>query len=399
LNVLLLTQFFSTTKGGGEYVFSLIAKNLAKNGHKVWVITNKITNEIYENQSNIQINFVKPDLEYKGGLPLGLLDNLRYSFNAFFAGLSLIKKEKIDIIHSNNFSPSLVGSFLSLFTSKPHIMTVHDVFSLYDKDFSKKWAQQANVSKASSMLIPFFEKLMIHFRHGIMHTVSDATKDDLKKLGEKKPIHVIENSVESFSSNSDIVDPFQIIYVGRLVFYKNLEVILKAIPIIKQKIPKIKLVIVGDGPYKENLESLIKKLDINENVDLKGYLSTQEKFQLISQSMALVFPSLVEGFGLVILEAFSQRRPVIVSNVRPMSDIVQNNETGYVVDPHDEKAWAECIVKILQNPDVAEKMGGKGKNVLDTKYTQDSMYEKLEKMYNEVLEIDSYQLVDNNSSK
>jgi len=132
---------------------------------------------------------------------------------------------------------------------------------------------------------------------------------------------------------------------------------------------------------------------------LKGYLSTQEKFQLISQSTALVLPSLCEGFGLVILEAFSKKRPVIVSNVRPMSDIVQNNETGYVVDPHDEKAWAECIVKILQNPDVAEKMGAKGKNVLDTKYTQDSMYEKLEKMYNEVLEIDSYQLVDNNSSK
>lgn len=199
---------------------------------------------------------------------------------------------------------------------------------------------------------------MIHFRHGIMHTVSDATKDDLKKLGEKKPIYVIENSIESFSSNSNIVNPLQIIYVGRLVFYKNLEVILKAIPIIKQKIPKIKLVIVGDGPYKENLESLIKKLDINENVDLKGYLSTQEKFQLISQSTALVLPSLCEGFGLVILEAFSKKRPVIVSNVRPMSDIVQNNETGYVVDPHDEKAWAECIVKILQNPDVAEKMGG-----------------------------------------
>jgi len=92
----------------------MIANMLAKNGHSVWVITNKITNEIYENQDNIQINFVKPDLEYKGGLPLGLLDNLRYSFNAFFVGRRLIKKEKIDIIHSNNFSPSLVGSFFVL---------------------------------------------------------------------------------------------------------------------------------------------------------------------------------------------------------------------------------------------------------------------------------------------
>jgi len=380
----LLTQFLSTTKGGGEYVFSLIAKNLAKNGHKVWVITNRIINETYENQNNIQINFVKPDLEYRGGIPLGFLDNLRYSFNAFFTGLSLIKKEKIDIIHSNNFSPSLVGSFLSLFTSKPHIMTIHDVFSLYDKDFWKKWSKQAGVSKTSSILIPFFEKLMIHFRHNVVHTVSDATKDDLTKLGERKPIYVIENSVESFSLDSNIENPYQIIYVGRLVFYKNLEVVLKAIPIIKQKIPKIKLVIVGGGPYKKNLESLIKKLDINENVDLKGYLKTQEKHRLISQSLALVLPSVCEGFGLVILEAFSQSKPVIVSNVRPMSDIVQNNETGYVMDPHDEKAWADCIIKILQNPELAKKMGEKGRKVLDTKYTQEIMYEKLIKMYNHV---------------
>jgi len=275
-----------------------------------------------------------------------------------------------------------------LFTSKPHIMTIHDVFSLYDKDFSKKWSQQTNVSKTSSILIPFFEKLLVHFRHNVIHTVSDATKDDLKKLGEKKPIYVIENSIESFSSNSNTVNPFQIIHVGRLVFYKNLEVVLKTIPLIKQKIPKIKLVIVGDGPYKENLKSLIKKLGINDNVDLKGYLGTQEKIQLISQSMALVFPSLVEGFGLVILEAFSQRRPVIVSNVRPLSDIVQNNETGFVLDPHDEKAWAESIIKILQNPDLADKMGEKGKKILDTKYTMNSIYEKLVKMYNDVLEID-----------
>ena len=82
----------------------------------------------------------------------------------------------------------MVGSFLSLFTSKPHIITVHDVFSLYDKDFSKKWAQQTNVSKLSSILIPFFEKLMIHFRHSIMHTFSEATTNDLKKLDEKKTI-------------------------------------------------------------------------------------------------------------------------------------------------------------------------------------------------------------------
>jgi len=82
MKVLLLSQFFSTTRGGGEYVFSIIAKKLAENNHKVWIITNKILGEDYNTHNNVKIIFVPPNLEYKGGLPPGFLDNLRYTFNS-----------------------------------------------------------------------------------------------------------------------------------------------------------------------------------------------------------------------------------------------------------------------------------------------------------------------------
>src|SRR5690242_5064150 len=113
MNILLLTQFFSTTRGGGEYVFSLIARTLADNGNKIWVITNQIEGETYPTHQNIKIIFVPPVLEYKGGLPSGFGDNLRYSLNTLRKGISIIKKEKIDMIHSNNFAPALAGSMLS----------------------------------------------------------------------------------------------------------------------------------------------------------------------------------------------------------------------------------------------------------------------------------------------
>ena len=180
MNILLLSQFFSTTRGGGEYLFSIIAKNLAEKNHNVWVITNKIINEEYQTHEKIKIIFVPPTLEYKGGIPPGFSDNIRYAINAIKTGRSLIKKENINLIHSNNFAPAAAGSILSFFTSKPHITTIHDVFSLCGKNYWKKWGKQSDVSKINVYLAPFFEKLVMKLRLSCIHTVSDASKDDLK---------------------------------------------------------------------------------------------------------------------------------------------------------------------------------------------------------------------------
>ena len=135
MNVLLLSQFFSTTRGGGEYVFSIIAKKLAEENHRVFVITNRIEGEQYQKHDNITLVFVPPTLRYQGGLPPGFSDNIRYAINATIQGLKIIKSEKIDVIHSNNFAPAVAGSVLSSITSRPHITTVHDIFSLCGRNY------------------------------------------------------------------------------------------------------------------------------------------------------------------------------------------------------------------------------------------------------------------------
>jgi len=382
MNILLLTQFFSTTRGGGEYVFSLIAKKLAENDHKVWVITNKILGEEYKAHKNINLVFVKPTLQYKGGLPPGFLDNIRYSTNTVTAGLKIIKKEKIDIIHSNNFSPALAGSILSFMTSKPHITTIHDVFSLCGRNYWKQWGSQSGVSKINVLLAPFFEKLLIKLKHKCIHTVSEATKEDLVQFGVTKPIFVIHNSIETGSANHyGETNPLQFVYVGRLVFYKNLEVVIKAISIAKKTEPTINLIIVGSGPHKNPLEELTKSLGLESNIEFKGYVSADEKAKIIATSSALVFPSLCEGFGLVILEAFAQNKPVLVSDIRPMSDIVSHGKNGYVLNPSDENLWAEHLLKIIKSPQDALFMGKEGNHLLISAFSQESMYQKVLEMY------------------
>jgi len=386
MKILLLSQFFSTTRGGGEYIFSFLAKKLAEDNNKVWIITNEIIGEKYSKQKNVKIIFVSPKLEYKGGLPPSFFQNIIYAMNSIRIGFKLIKQENIELIHSNNFSPAVAGSVLSTFTKKPHITSIWDIFTLCGKDYWSRWAKQNNVSKINAFLGPRFEKLILKLNHDIIHTISEASKQDLIKFGAKKPIHVIPPTIEVKDEITVQSNPFQFIYVGRLVFYKNLEVVIKAINIVKQKIPQVKLIIIGSGPHKNTLESLVKSMNLESNIDFRGYVDADEKLKLIKESAALVFPSLCEGFGLVILEAFSQSKPVLVSNVRPMSDIIIDGNTGYILDPHNESIWADYLLKILQDKESAFRMGKNGNDLLNSSYTESLMYQKIVRMYNDVLE-------------
>jgi glycosyltransferase involved in cell wall biosynthesis len=385
LKVLLLSQFFSTTKGGGEYIFKIIAKELAQNGHKVWVITNNVKDETYEENENLKIIRISPTLEYRGGLPPTFWDNISYVINSFLKGIQIVKQEKINLIHSNNFSPSLAGSLISYLTKVPHVTTIHDIFSAYDKDFWKKWTEQTNVSSINARLVPFFEKLMMKLKIDGLHTVSEATKNDILKIGTNKPIHIIPNCIEDKKRIKIDIKKNQIFYLGRLVFYKNIEVVLKAIKLISKKHPDIKLIIAGDGPHKKSLQQTVKLLGISENVTFLGYVSNNQKLKLLAESLALVFPSTVEGFGLVILESFQQKRPVLVSDLPPMSDIVENKKTGLVIDPSDEQKWADSIIQLIKNPDEANTMGQNGYETLKKKYTEQIFYQNLIEMYKTII--------------
>ena len=366
-------------------MFKTIANSLEQKNHKVWVITNDVRGEKYQESDNLRIIRVEPTLRYRGGLPPNFLDNIRYVFNAYKKGREIVKKEKIDLVHSNNFSPALAGSLISMFAKVPHITTIHDVFSVFDKKFWKKWASQSGVSYTNARLVPLFERIMMKFRFDCIHTVSDATKKDIQSLGTNKPIYVIPNCLQDEQPYVAEKKDMQFLYLGRLVFYKNVEVVLQALKIVSEEFPDVKLLVAGDGPHKESLQKLSTDMKLCNNVTFLGYVTPEEKKRLLASSKALLFPSIIEGFGLVILESFQQKRPVIVSDVPPMSDIVENKKTGLVVDPHDKKKWVDAVVWMINNPQALDKMGEEGNHVLKTKYSQELFYDNIMKMYNDVL--------------
>lgn len=384
MNILLVTQFLSTTKGGGEYLFSLMANHLARKGHKIIIITHFVEGERYDIfHRNVRIHFVST-IKYEGGLPPSIVKNISFVSETFWLGIKLVKKEKIDVIHSNNFAPALVASLISTLTRCPHITALWDIFSLCGENYWSEWAKQENVSRLHAILGRRFEKCILLLKHDAIHTVSDASKEDLVKFGAKKPIHVISPSIDISENATNIVIKKQFVYVGRLVFYKNIHTIIKAIAIVKRQFPDVKLIIVGGGPQKQKLINLAENLQLQNNVEFKGFVSEHEKNDIISSSIAMLFPSLCEGFGLVILESFMYEKPVLVSNKKPLSDIVENNVDGFTIDAQNEKLWAEKIIQLLHNEEQAMKMGKRGKQKLINNYSLDRMIENIEDMYRTV---------------
>jgi len=382
MNILLVSYHFLPGFEGSTSLITIIADLLAKSGHNVWVITHKFEGIEYNTHPNIKIVFVSTELPF-GENKTSLSKTIRFTLAAIRAGLKIIKKEKIDIIHSNAIAGP-AGAWLSYLTSKKHIMLLHDVYSA-DPNFWKEWKKQEGNSSFGVLLGKLLEKVYVHSRYAAIHTVSEASKDDLIKVGVKKPIFVIENAIQIKESENLEKNPLQFVYVGRLVFYKNIQVVLKAINIVKKSFPKVSFILVGRGPYRNNLEEIVRNLELEDNVEFKGHVSEDEKIKLLATSQAVIFPSLFEGFGLVILESFMQKKPVLVSNVRPLSDIIEDGKTGFILAKDDEVQWAKAIESMIENSRLTSQMGEKAREVLVEKYSVENFYEKIVNMYQKVI--------------
>ena len=103
---------------------------------------------------------------------------------------------------------------------------------------------------------------------------------------------------------------------------------------------------------------------------------------MIKRSSFMVFPSVLEGFGIVIIEAFACKKPVLVSDVRPLSDIVINDINGYALPlPFDVNSWSERIIQLLKDREKCELMGRNAYSEFVDKYELDKIVSKMETLY------------------
>ena len=174
-------------------------------------------------------------------------------------------------------------------------------------------------------------------------------------------VDIVERGLASRSERPTVVS------VSRLEErYKGHDVLLRALPLVRARVPAVRLVLVGDGHLRPAYESLAYALGVADEVEFVGSVPDGERDRVLDSAHVFAMPSRLppdgggEGFGIVYLEAGVHGLPVVAGNVAGARDAVVDGETGLLVDPTDHVAVADAISRLLLDPELAERLGRAG---------------------------------------
>lgn len=180
----------------------------------------------------------------------------------------------------------------------------------------------------------------------------------------------------------------RVIFVGRLVEKKGCDVLLRAMAIVRSRLPRAELVVVGDGPSRGDLEKLSRELAVDAR--FYGSLPPSQVKAALDEARIFCLPSVqaangdAEGFGLVLLEAQASGLPTVSSAFGGAREGISHGETGYRFEERDVKTLSDQLCDLLANPDKAAAMGEAARKYVMSRFDIGACTEKLERLYNRV---------------
>lgn len=233
--------------------------------------------------------------------------------------------------------------FTPLYVRKPIILLIHHIHQEVFRN---------HLIFPFSFIAMFAEEIVMPFLYKgkSIITVSESSKKEILRigLGSDKSIEVVNPGVEeSMFAKKKKVDFPLFVYVGRLMPYKNIDIVIRAFSQIVTVFSDARLIIVGYGEMLPSLKKLAIHLGIYDKVEFLGRVSDQKKAQLLATSWVVLQPSQVEGWGITVIEANASGTPVIASNVNGLKDSVINQETGILVQVKSVDEFVRAMINVL----------------------------------------------------
>lgn len=274
-------------------------------------------------------------------LPVRLLKQAGVSLWFHFNARRIISEFQLDSVNIHT-GPGGVLCVRSL--PVPVIVTCHHTY-----------LQQVSHIRSQFWKVIFlpFEKRTYQLADRIV-TVSEATKNALleKYAIPKYKITVIHNAVDTnrFHPLEIPKEPYSLLYVGRIDKRKGLEFLIRSMPLIREQIPDVQLLVGGKGSSLEKMKSLVRQLNLERNVTFLGFVPDEQLNTRYNQAQCVVVPSIFEGFGITVIEALAAGTRVVGTDVDGIREILNSGEYGRLVPYGDQHALSVAIVNELRFP-------------------------------------------------
>lgn len=368
MKILFDHQAFSLHNYGGvtRYFSELIhGINLTANDSATLPLL--FSNNIHLKEKGFDINHFLPNSNFRRK------NRIIYELNKFYT-LPALKSEQYDILHPTYFD----SYFIPYLNRKPLVVTFHDmIHEKFSEQFKELTFDRGIIAR---------KKLLANRADRII-AVSESTKRDIVELLNIKPekIEVIYHGCSFPSSEPEsteepaLVPHPYLLYVGTRIVYKNFGGMLAAIhPVLRKH--KLKLVCAGGGAFTDSESQLIQSLGIADLVKQRA-INDQILRKLYRQAVAFIFPSLYEGFGLPILEAFDCQCPCIVNNSSSLPEVAK--DAALYINFDEPDSLVNAVEQLLCDTTLRQQLIEKGQERLRNFSWQNTVDSTL-KLYEEL---------------
>ena len=179
-------------------------------------------------------------------------------------------------------------------------------------------------------------------------TMGSGARAFFRERGVTGDVRVISGGIDADRFGAGSGPPaWDVVFVGRLAPIKQVDLLLRALAIVKRELPGVRAVIVGDGPQRKELEALAATLGLGDTVEFAGQRT--DVSSILGRSRVFVLTSKTEGLSLALMEAMMAGLPAVVSDVGDLGDLVRDRENGYLVGVQSPDSFAERITAILKD--------------------------------------------------
>lgn len=344
MRICFVLEYYHPHIGGVEYLFKNLIEGLSKRGFEVSVLTRRLKGT--PRQETIE-----------GVKILRIRTFNRYLFTFLSVPMAIIMARGCNLIHTTTFNGAFPAWFASRIWGIPVIITILEVWL-------NKWRSLTDMSRYSAMIHNLLERMIYLLRFDFYIAISHSTERQLIEagIGRERLKAIYSGFDHDFFNpgryNGDIVrdryglkDAFVCFSWGRPGVSKGHEYLIKAIPLIVERIPgaRFLLMISGRETYKKRytyLRNLIQRLNIGDKVLLIDGVAREELGHYLRAADCVIIPSIAEGFGYAVLEACSMGRPVVASKTTSIPEVIGGRYV--LVEPKSPEAIAKGVESVYR---------------------------------------------------